>query len=99
MRRLSSTARSLLISSLGLPGFSELMAADGDTNEFQYRYTLYDEDPLPLKVLADGNPDRYRIKSHQFSFKREMNERFTLTVEGIHESMSGSSPWYVIPEP
>ena len=89
----------MLISSLGLPGFSELMAADGDTNDLQYRYTLYDENPLPLKVLADGDPDRYRIKSHQFSFKREMNERFTLTVEGIHESMSGSSPWYVIPEP
>jgi len=99
MRRLSRTASSLLVSSLGLPGFSELMAADGDPNTFQYRYTLYDEGPLPDNVLAGGDPDRYRIKSHQFSFKRELNEKFTLTVEGIHESMSGSSPWYVIPDP
>lgn len=99
MRRLSCTASSLLISSLSLPGFSELMAADGDSNDFQYRFTLYDEKPLPLDKLAEGDPVRYRIKSHQFSFKRELNERFTLTVEGVHESMSGSSPWYVIPDP
>jgi hypothetical protein len=99
MRRLSRTASSLLVSSLSLPGFTELMAADGELNELQYRYTLYDEEPLPLQMLAGGDPDRYRIKSHQFSFKRELNERFTLRVEGIHESMSGSSPWYVIPDP
>ena len=99
MRRLSFTASSLLISSLSLPGFNELMAADGDPNDFQYRFTLYDENPLPLDKLADGDPVRYRIKIHQFSFKRVLNEQFTLTVEGIHESMSGSSPWYVIPDP
>jgi len=98
-RRLSLTAHSLLVSSLSLPGFTELLAADDDPNELQYRYTLYDEEPLPNEVLADGDADRYRIKSHQFSFKRELNEQFTLTIEGIHESMSGSSPWYVIPDP
>ena len=98
MRRLSRTARSLLISSLSLPGFTELLAEDGDLNDIQYRYTLYDEEPLPASVLAGGDADRYRIKSHQFSFKRELNEQFTLTVEGIHESMSGSSPWYVVPD-
>jgi len=92
-------ARSLLVSSLSLPGFTELLAAEGDVNDLQYRYTLYDEEPLPKDVLADGSPDRFRIKSHQFSLKRELNEKFTLTVEGIHESMSGSSPWYVIPDP
>ena len=97
-RRLSITAHSLLISSLNLPGFTELMAADSDPNNFQYRFTLYDEEPLPDESLAGGDADRYRIKTHQFSFKRELNERFTLTVEGIHESMSGSSPWYVIPD-
>ena len=99
MRRLSRTASSLLVSSLSLPGFTELLAAEDSSNEFQYRYTLYDEEPLPQHVLAQGDPDRYRIKSQQFRFERALNERFTLTVEGIHESMSGSSPWYVIPDP
>jgi len=99
MKRLSRTASSLLVSSLSLPGFTELLAADNDGNSFHYRYTLYDEDPLPLKVLAQGDPVRYRIKSHQFRFEQDMNERFTLTVEGVHESMSGSSPWYVVPDP
>lgn len=98
MKRLSGTVRSLLVSSLGLPGFSELLAAEIDPNELQYRYTLYDEEPLSESVLLDGSPDRYRIKSHQFRFKRDLNEQFTLTVEGIHESMSGSSPWYVRPD-
>lgn len=99
MRRLSRTARSLLISSLGLPGFSELMAADGNQNDFQYRYTIYDEEPLPKAVVVAGDRNRYKINSHQFSFARKLNERFTLTIDGIHESMSGSSPWYVIPDP
>jgi hypothetical protein len=98
-RRLSHTASTLLVSSLSLPGFTELLAADGDANEFQYRYTLYDEEPLSEKLVLDGATDRYRIKSHQFSFKREVNEQFTLTVNGIHESMSGSSPWFVFPDP
>jgi len=97
--RLSRTASTLLVSSLSLPGFTELLAADGEANEFQYRYTLYDEEPLADEVVIDGSPDRYRIKSHQFSFKRDVNEQFTLTVEGIHESMSGSSPWFVFPDP
>lgn len=99
MRRFSRSVRSLLVSSLSLPGFTELMAADNDSNQLQYRYTLYDEEPLPDHLLVAGDADRYRIKSHQFSFKRELNERFTLTIEGIHESMSGSSPLYVFPDP
>lgn len=99
MQRLSRIAHSLLVSSLSLPGFSELMAAEGDVNDLQYRYTLYDEEPLPEAVLAGGAADRYRINSHQFSFKRKLDERFTLSVEAIHESMSGSSPWFVIPDP
>jgi len=99
MKRLSRTASSLLVSSLSLPGFTELLAAENEGSNFQYRYTLYEEDPLPQKVLAQGDPGRYRIKSQQFRFERDLNERFTLIVEGIHEAMSGSSPWYVFPDP
>ncbi len=99
MRRLSRTVQSLLISSLSLPGFNELLAADSDPNNIQYRYTFYDEEPLPASLLAEGDPVRYRIKSHQVRLERQMNGHFTLTVEGIHESMSGSSPWYVVPDP
>jgi hypothetical protein len=99
VKRLSRTASSLLVSSLSLPGFTELLAAENDDNSFMYRYTLYDEEKIPEEVLAQGDPRRYRIKSHQFRFEQDLNERFTLTVEGIHESMSGSSPWYVVPDP
>jgi hypothetical protein len=96
---LSRTVSSLLASSLGLPGFSELMAAEDEANVFQYRFTVYDESPLPASVLAAGDDDRYRIKTHQFRFERELSEQYTLTIAGMHESMSGSSPWYVIPDP
>jgi hypothetical protein len=98
-KRISRTASSLLVSSLGLPGYAELMAAEQGTSDLQYRFTVYDESPLPQKVLANGDGDRYRINTHQFRFRRELDERFTLTVNGVHESMSGSSPWYVIPHP
>ena len=80
MHRLSRTVQSLLISSLGLPGFNELLAADSDPNNIQYRYTFYDEEPLPASLLAEGDPVRYRIKSHQVRLERQMNGHFTLTV-------------------
>ena len=81
-----------------MPGFAELLAAEIGPDDIQYRYTFYDEQPLSADVVLDGSTDRYRIKTHQFRFNRALNKQFTLTVDGLHESMSGSSPWYVIPD-
>jgi hypothetical protein len=98
-RPLSTTARSLLISSLGLPGYSELIAQETAGTDLDYRYTRYEEDALPASRVALGDPGRYTINTHQFLITHRLNGEFTLTVGGMHESMSGSSPWYVVPDP
>lgn len=97
--RLSRTSRALIASSLGLPGFSELMAQEPVEDAFDYRFTWYDEDPLPASKVAEGDASRYVIKSHQFRLREAVREGLNLTVDGLHESMSGSSPWFVLPDP
>jgi hypothetical protein len=97
MDRFSKTVHSLLISSLGLPGMQELLAQEAPEETIDYRYTHYDEEPLPLDKLAFGDPRRYEIDSHQFRLVKNLNETWTLELGLLHEAMSGSSPWYVLP--
>jgi hypothetical protein len=97
--RLSDTVRSLLASSLGLPGMQELLAAEPPEESVDYRFTHYDEDPLPLDKLAFGDPRRYEIDSHQFRIVKNLNETYSLEVGYLYETMSGSSPLYAEPGP
>lgn len=97
MARLSGAVRSLLASSLGLPGMQDLLSAEMPDDTFEYRYTRYDEAPLPSDKLAFGDPRRYEIGSHQFRIVRNLNETYSLELNYLHEAMSGSSPWYVVP--
>ena len=99
MARFSSTVRSLLVSSLSLPGMQELLAQEAPDDSIDYRYTHYDEEPLPLDKLAFGDPRRYEIDSHQFRLVKNLREAWTLELDLLHEAMSGSSPWYVLPDP
>jgi hypothetical protein len=98
MAKLSCAIRSLLASSLGLPGMQELLAQDAPDDEVSYRFTHYDEDPLPLDKLAFGDPRRYEIQSHQFRIVKNLDETYGLELNYQHEAMSGSSPWYVLPD-
>lgn len=97
MARLSDTIRSLLASSLGLPGMQELLALEVSDDAVEYRFTYYDEAPLPLDKLAFGDPRRYEIQSHQFRILKNLSGTYALELNYLHEAMSGSSPWYVIP--
>lgn len=100
MRRLPPATRTLLITSLGLPGMPELLLAqEADPEGVSYRYNHYDENPLPGELLADGSPDRYTIDSHQLRVVEQLDGQWTLVVDALHETMSGSSPWFVLPDP
>ena len=98
MAKLSDAVRSLLASSLGLPGMQDLLADEAPDDAFEYRYTHYDEAPLPLDKLAFGDPRRYEIGSHQFRILKNLNNSYALELNYLHEAMSGSSPWYVLPD-
>ena len=81
MDRFSKTVHSLLISSLGLPGMQELLAQEAPEDSVDYRYTHYDEEPLPLDKLAFGDPRRYEIDSHQFRLVKNLNQTWTLELD------------------
>jgi len=97
MARLSDAIRTLMASSLGLPGMQNLLAQEAPDDAFEYRYTHYDEAPLPLDKLAFGDPRRYEIGSHQFRILKNLGDSYALELNYLHEAMSGSSPWYVVP--
>jgi len=71
----------------------ELLAAEPPDDSVDYRFTRYDEDPLPLDKLAFGDPRRYEIDSHQFRIVKNLNETYTLEVGYLYETMSGSSAY------
>ena len=95
--KLSTTVQSLIATSLSLPGMQELLAQQQPEEGPDYRFTHYDEEPIPEDVLAFGDPGRYRIDSHQLRWTHNLDGSYSLEVGLLHEAMSGSSPWYVIP--
>ena len=99
MKKLSNIVRSLMASSLGLPGIQDLLAEEDQDDGLGYQFTHYDEQPLPRDKLAFGSPERYTINSQQLRWFRNLDESYSLKVELMYEGMSGSSPWYVIPDP
>ncbi len=60
------------------------------------RLSEYDEDALPTTPL-DGDRRRYHVQTQQFRLDTAGN-RGELTLNGTHEIMSGSSPWFVLPD-
>lgn len=64
-----------------------------------YRYTGYDEQPLPADRVAQGSPRRYRVDAHQVEITTPVDEQTQVAVRATHEAMSGSSPWFVLPAP
>jgi hypothetical protein len=77
----------------------ELLAAEAPEDAADYRFTHYDENPLPLDKLAFGDPRRYEIDSHQFRLVKNAGDSYTLELGYLYETMSGSSPWYAEPGP
>ena len=76
-----------------------LLAQQAPEEGVSYQFNHYDEAPLPASRLAAGSPERYAVDSQQLRWTKNLDESYSLSVEAMYESMSGSSPWYVIPNP
>jgi hypothetical protein len=70
-------------------------AADSDSR-VSYRFNEYGEDRFSGEVI--GSPERYKVYSQQFQLDTRVGSRGALDVTATHEVMSGSSPWYVLPD-
>ena len=98
LRTAGSALRALTTSALALPGIA---GAEGQTGEIslEYGFSHYSEDKLPASKVTDGGErSRYEIFINDFHLRYPIAERLSLGLDVVHETMSGATPWYVIPD-
>lgn len=93
----SATLAALTGAALGLPGIAKGQAADAARGD--YRYSTYREADLPAGKVDGPDGQRYEIQTHQFRLAAPLGGPFDGALDLAYESMSGASPWYVIPGP
>ena len=99
-RRKHSALAALTSGALALPGLAGSAAAEGMGDRFssEYNYSRYSEGSIPASKVAPGSErGRYDIDMHQLHFAAPLGDRIGLGLDVVHESMSGATPWYVIP--
>jgi Protein of unknown function (DUF3570) len=92
----------LTTSALALPGLAGRAAAEGPPPEISadYSYGQYREDPLPASKVANfGERHRYVVDMQQLHLGAPIGSRFDVGLDVSYETMSGASPWYVLPGP
>ncbi len=62
-----------------------------------YRYTSYEEGALDADKVVEGSTERYSIDIHQVKVKTPVAGDTELVFSGQFETLSGASPWYVLP--
>ena len=93
-----ATLQSLLASALAISGLGQKASAQTlEDDQVNYRYSKFDEDALPEGDVLAGDKARFQVESHQFRLVKSLGDRYSLTINLVHETMSGSSPWYVLP--
>jgi hypothetical protein len=93
--------RALTTSAVALGGVAQKANADApiDRATTSYNYSSYSEDDLDRsKGLIGGERSRYEIEMHQFRLEAPLGDQRDFAVEFVHETMSGASPWYVVPD-
>lgn len=81
-----------------LPGISKKADANPMNQEtiFDYKFSTYEEGSVSPKPTT-GSSTRYTIDAHQFKFKTPVLTDAEVAFTGVHESMSGASPWFITP--
>ncbi|MEE9279519.1 MAG: hypothetical protein V3V67_05045, partial [Myxococcota bacterium] len=100
-KRKSPALRALWSSAMALSAPAASVWADEPIDRYsaEYHYSTYSEDDLEAsKGLAGGETSRYEIEMHQFSLRAPWRGRWDLAVDVVHETMSGASPQYVVPD-
>lgn len=95
----TSRLAALTTAALCLPGYAPVAHAWTDEQgEVGYRYSHYGESDLPAAATNGQNGERYQVDSHQFRLLKPVSARYALTADLMVETMSGASPWFVVPD-
>jgi hypothetical protein len=100
-RRRRSALAALGAGALALPGLAGNAAAEGPLERWgaEYGFSRYAEAKIPSSKVAVGSErSRYEIDMHQLRLSAPLADRFDLALDVVHETMSGATPWYVIPD-
>lgn len=84
---------------LAIPGLSlPSQAAEVLTETVvQYQASAYREQDLDKDKLSGGSAKRYDIDSHQLRVATPLNDSTDLAIDLTYETMSGASPWFILP--
>jgi hypothetical protein len=98
--RRESALRALTSGAMALPGVAGSAAADSPEGRYSssYQYSFYSEDPLPAGKVESGSRQRYDVHAHQFRLAAPIGDRFDAGLDVAHETMSGATPWYLVPD-
>lgn len=89
----------LTSSALALPGIAGKSQAATPATEtsLDYKYSRYSEDDISRGKTSSPDTERYEIDSHQFRLLRPWGDAYDVTVDLLYETMSGASPWFIMP--
>lgn len=97
----------LTASALAIPGMAPaedlgqdpMPAAQRDSTLLDYRFSAYREGNIPGGKTASGQAsERYDVDSHQFRIASRLGPRADVSADLTMETMSGASPWFVMPD-
>ncbi|MDR3416401.1 MAG: DUF3570 domain-containing protein [Nevskia sp.] len=100
---LALTASALAIPGMSAPAHAQSSAPDAmpeqnDKLLLDYRYSGYREGDIPASKTANGQSShRYDVDSNQFRTAAQLDGKTDLTADVTIETMSGASPWFVLP--
>lgn len=99
MQEKKSTLAALSSAAMMLSGLAQPALANPPDQKTQiaYRFTNYSEGEMDAKDVAEGSLERYQIQVHQLSVKTPVSEDTEISLSVVNETMSGASPWYVVP--
>lgn len=94
----NTTLLALTTAALSLPGYSGKAGAWAEPeSDAGYRFSFYDEASLPAAATNGNDGERYQVISNQFHLLMPRGEEWDYSADVIVESMSGASPWYIVP--
>lgn len=98
--RSSVALRALTSGALALPGLAGSAHAGSPVTKSSgdYNFSFYSEDSIPSSKVAQGSSDRYEIELHQIQVKAPLGENSDLQLDIAHETMSGATPFFVVPD-
>jgi hypothetical protein len=94
-----STLLALSAAALAIPGIvsSVHAAAPAAEAELAYKASAYREADIDRSKLAAGSATRYDIDTHQLRFVSPLGRASDVAVDLSYETMSGASPWFIMP--